>query len=284
MVWPELPWTGDNKKDKAVAETPYYGHYSFRDLAKRAGHLSNYGGSPNVMATALKIPRDVATEFQAKYFMAFPGIKEWHRWLISELKSHGTLTTPFLRRRRFFGRPEDHKTVNEAISYTPQSLIGDMLNSAMLAFWRKTKQGLPAELLIQVHDAIVIQFPERYEDEVISETIKCLETPLAGYEDFSIPSDAVSGWNWGKATKGFKPGVPYRKGDKVHFAHEDKLFSFTRSVGSDEVVRTSDATMLKRTHLNKNLDGCSGWKPGGDGRKRHPPLIWTPPTLKELLG
>ena len=282
MVWPELPWTGDNGADKKVAETPYYGHYSFRDLSKRAGHLSNYGGSPNVMATALKIPRDVAADFQEKYFAAFPGIREWHRWVISELKAHGTLTTPFLRRRRFFGRPDDHKTINEAISYTPQSMIGDMLNSAMLAFWRKTYEGLPAELLIQVHDAIVIQFPEQYEDQVIQETINCLQTPLAGYEDFSIPSDAVTGWNWGKATKAYRPGIAYKKGEKVHFLNESKLFTFTRSVGADELVSPS-SNALRKTNSNKNTDGCSSWKLGGDGRKRSPPLIWTTPSIKDIL-
>lgn len=38
MIWPELPWTGDPKKDKALAEQPYYKHHSRRFMCKKAGH------------------------------------------------------------------------------------------------------------------------------------------------------------------------------------------------------------------------------------------------------
>ena len=39
LVWPELGWTGDLRQDKALAERPYYRQFSYRDMAKRGGHL-----------------------------------------------------------------------------------------------------------------------------------------------------------------------------------------------------------------------------------------------------
>ena len=38
-VWPELAWTGDAKRDREVADALFYRNFSYRDFAKRAGHL-----------------------------------------------------------------------------------------------------------------------------------------------------------------------------------------------------------------------------------------------------
>lgn len=39
LIWPDLPWTGELKKDKEIAARPFYRDFSFRDMAKRGGHL-----------------------------------------------------------------------------------------------------------------------------------------------------------------------------------------------------------------------------------------------------
>lgn len=38
MVWPELPWTADKRKNREIAEAPFYRDYSYRYMAKRGGH------------------------------------------------------------------------------------------------------------------------------------------------------------------------------------------------------------------------------------------------------
>ena len=38
ICWPELGWTGDYIQDKAIAERPYYRHYSYRFMCKKLGH------------------------------------------------------------------------------------------------------------------------------------------------------------------------------------------------------------------------------------------------------
>lgn len=283
MVWPELPWTGDASSDKKVAETPYFGHYSFRDMSKRGGHLSNYNGSPGVMAIALKIPQHVAEEFQTKYFSQFPGIKEWHRWVATQLRTNGFLLTPFGRKRCFFARTEENKTLSEAISYAPQSCIADMLNDGMLRFWRKLRNGLPGQLLIQVHDAVVIQAPEESFDETVAECISCLEAPLEGADGFFIPSDAQSGWNWGKATSPYVPGKAYKKGEKFHFENHSKLFKTLCTVESGTIL-DAKSPAVAATLLWKNPGGMQAWKPNDKSRSRPPQTQFTAPTLSELLS
>lgn len=38
ICWPDLPWTGDLKRDKDIAEQPYYRHYTYRFMCKKLGH------------------------------------------------------------------------------------------------------------------------------------------------------------------------------------------------------------------------------------------------------
>lgn len=72
LVWTELPWTGDPDEDKEIAKRPYYRHFTYRDLAKRGAHGTSYGGTPNVMAKHLKVPKSVLEDFQERFFAQFP--------------------------------------------------------------------------------------------------------------------------------------------------------------------------------------------------------------------
>lgn len=45
-IWArELPWTGDILQDRRIADRPFYRDFSYRDMAKRGSHLSNFGNS-----------------------------------------------------------------------------------------------------------------------------------------------------------------------------------------------------------------------------------------------
>lgn len=223
LNWPELPWTDDPKANRKIADTPFYRELSYRDMAKKLGHGSNYGGSPGVMAMHTKVEKPIIELFQEKYFKSFPELKEYHKWVGSQLKDVGVIVNPFGRERRFFGRPDDHKVINEGIAFTPQSLVADMLNNGLLNVYRLySEKGMPIELLMQVHDAIVVQYDAEAEDECMMAALACLEAPLAG-TDFWIPSDCQVGWNWAKATKAWKPGV-YKKDSRVHIPEIGFLF------------------------------------------------------------
>lgn len=194
LVNPQLPWTGELKADKEIAERPFYRQHSFRHMAKVLGHGTNYVGTPPTMHKHTKIDQSIIKEFQNKYFEAFPGIRRWHHHVEQVIREVGVMTSLMGRRRHFFGRRNDPTTVREAVAFDPQGSVADILDTGMVKVWRS---GL-CDLLMQVHDAILVQYAEEKEDEVLPQILKLIEVPveLSGGRTLLIPSEAKVGWNW----------------------------------------------------------------------------------------
>ena len=214
LVWPKDDWTGDLAHDKEIAERPYYRHYSKRFMCKKIGHGTNYGGQPKTLAEQARVEIELIQEFQPKYFRAFPAHLRWHEWVRRELIQSGTLVTLTGRKRQFWGRRDEDDTVREAIAYDPQGSLADIVNLGMLNVWRKRD----CELLLQNHDAIVVQYPEEKEDRIIPKVLDSLRNPI-GLRDnrqFIMPFEAKVGWNWGEFDKKDNPdGLrTYHEGDK----------------------------------------------------------------------
>jgi DNA polymerase-1 len=194
MVWPDLDWTGDPAEDKAIAEAPFYRTFSYRDMAKRLGHGLNYRGKPATMARHIKVPKEVVEQFQNAYFLRFPAIQRWHYSVMERLQRNGTITTPYGRYRRFFGRSGEDATIRKAIAHEPQSLLSDILNTGL---WRIWWQLPSAQLLAQVHDAVLLQYPEEQEAEILPAAKDLLEvTTLVHGREMTIPAEPKAGWNW----------------------------------------------------------------------------------------
>lgn len=204
MAWDNLDWGDDPEGWRAIADQIAYRNLSYRDLAKKLGHGTNYYGTPRTMAKHTKVQTKIIEEFQRKYFQAFPAIgsfvhrdneANWHSRVKKELKEFGTLTTLFGRRRKFFGRYNDDATLREAIAYSPQSMTAEEINLGILRLWKAHR----VQMLLQVHDSILIQYPEELEDEIIPWALTQLRTELtlAGGRKFSVPTEAKVGWNYG---------------------------------------------------------------------------------------
>lgn len=199
LIWPGLPWTESPADNKQVAERSFYRHFSYRDMSKRGGHATNYYGKPYTVARHLKVPKALIENFQEAYLrQAFPEIPIWHQYCAQELQLRQELTTCFGRRRYFFGRPEDDTTLREAIAYEPQSTVGDVLNLGMDKLYRS---GLAIQLLAQIHDAILFQYPESMEDEILAQVPSIVETELCitgskATTRLTIPCDIKTGWNF----------------------------------------------------------------------------------------
>lgn len=214
LIWPDLPWTGDLKKDRAICDdhnNPFYRHFTYRDMSKKGQHGTNYYGTPRTMAMHLKVPVNMIESFQEIYFSPenFPGIADWHTWVAKEIQTKGSLATAFHRKRTFFGRLREDETLRKAIAYEPQSTVGDYLNTGLLRVWREytLTENLPTvQLLIQLHDAILVQYNEELEDVVIPRIRKLLTFPISvlGIDGVlrttQIKTDVVVGWNWAYAS------------------------------------------------------------------------------------
>lgn len=212
LAWTGLAWTGDLKRDRDIAEQPFYRQHSYRHMAKVLGHGTNYNGKPYTMSKHTKLDAKLIGEFQAKYFAAFPAHQRWHASVASRLLSEGNLTSLTGRRRWFFGRRNDDSTIREAIAYDPQGSVGDILNTGMLKVWRLGT----AQILLQIHDAILIQYPESEENTVLPKVLETIRVPIRLNFDRTliIPAEAAVGWNWSKETKENPDGLrKYTGGD-----------------------------------------------------------------------
>ncbi len=167
---------------------PYY------TRAKMGVHATNYGAGARTVAMSLGITTHEAERFQARWFSIHPGIKDWHHRVHSELEATHSIRNPFGYRRRYFDRTDN--VFKEALAWVPQSTVACVTNRAWDAI---DASGLPAEVLLQVHDSLVLQIPSR----ILSETLKALR-PLISiaipYQDpLTIPwSIKVSAKSWGE--------------------------------------------------------------------------------------
>lgn len=218
ICWPDLGWTGDLKRDKEIAEQPYYRHYTYRFMCKKLGHGSNYGGQPKTLSDQAKLPLNVVQAFQPKYFQAFPAHLRWQANVDQRLRNDGYLVSLTGRKRWFLGRRNDNSTLREAIAFDPQCSLADIVNKAMLGIWRR--DGERVQLYMHDHDALTFQFPQEAEDEIIPQIQEGLrvEVQLEHGRTLVIPYDCKVGWNkadWSEKNpdglKDYKPGDPRKR-------------------------------------------------------------------------
>ena len=196
---------------------------------------THYLGQPESNAKKLGISREAMTRFQSRYLKAFSGIKRMHGDVARVLHIKAIITTALGRRRLFFGRNYEADVLRQAVAFDPQSTIGDLLNLGMYFVWKYMRDLV--ELLMQLHDAILIQYDDDpgIEARVIAEASELMTIPIsvtdsrykgAETRTMIVPVEASVGWNWAKYHPETNP---------------DGLMTYD---GSDERTRT--ASLLKR--------------------------------------
>lgn len=212
MVWTdELPWTGDLKKDREIAEQKFHRHHSYRDTCKRIGHGRNFYGKPNNLAKETSVPEPLVRRFCDSYGAAFPAIPRWQAWTSSELQIHRRLVTIHGRHRDFFDRTNVDETLRKGLAFLAAAPTADNLNLGMWRIWRHMPE---VQLLAQVHDAVYFQFPiELDHNATIKKAQSLLRTELRAKNgrSFVVPTDVKLGYNWGNYTPAnAKTGEPER--------------------------------------------------------------------------
>lgn len=239
MCWPGLAWTGNLKEDQELAEQPYYRHYSRRFMCKKIGHGTNYDGKPPTIAAQTKIERSIIEQFQSMYFKAFPAHKRWHQYVRQNLLETGIMVSLIGRKRYFFGRRDSGETQREAIAYDPQGSLADIVNAGMLNVWRHND----CQLLMQNHDAIIVQYPEDKEDSIVPRIRSCLEQSieLLHGRTLTIPYGIKTGWNFGEFCCGDKNRPECKTCNKTI-----NIEGLKKYVGQDKRKRKQKVHLLDR--------------------------------------
>lgn len=189
-----LLWTDNAGENRAIANQHFHRTFTYRDAAKRLGHGTNYQGQADKMSRATHIPLTHIKSFQTNYLEEFPAFALWWRWVQESLRDTRQITTLLGRQRHFLGDWKDPETIRQAVAYEPQSITADTIDRGLLAIWRANR----VQLLLQVHDSVLFQFPEAQEAEIVPWAIAQIEqeVSLKGGRTFVIPGDAKVGYNW----------------------------------------------------------------------------------------
>lgn len=246
LTWTDKDWKGRGlealtnpefyKHNRALADLQFYRQDSFRQSSKKLGHATNFLGKAPQISKQTRIPADLITGFQHGYLGGFPEIAEWHKWLAMKLNRDGFITTLTGRKRWFFGRRWDAETVRKAAAYEPQDIESYINQTGMLQLWRAIRRGeYPGvEILVPVHDALLIQYDEEQEDELIPRIIETLKVPvpLMNGRTLLVPHEAAVGWNWQHAYN-----------DKKELVNPDGLVTYK---GTDPRHRSASVSVLDR--------------------------------------
>lgn len=153
---------------------------------------------PNSLLKMGNVTRQDGKWLLEQFHNAFPGVKRWHKSIVSQLSQSRTLTSPFGRRRVFFGWWGDDM-FRAAYANIPQGMAVDLINMAAIRIdQRIVDKGI---ILLQVHDELVIQAKDELTLEVASIFKEEVERPIMVNNDpLIIPLELSIGKNW-KETK-----------------------------------------------------------------------------------
>jgi DNA polymerase-1 len=175
-----------------TSESPEYKDY------KAVCHGSNYGLGLDKLCTMLNIPYDSAEKLQKYYFTLCPEIRKWQEKIVKNISTKGYITNCFGRRSWFLNK-NDPTLQNKAFAFIPQSTVLDVINRG----WYNIRNNLSLnrylqyienpnkdllhkinqlgdkiDVLLQVHDSLVVQYPIELGPFIRSDIKKEMEIPL----------------------------------------------------------------------------------------------------------
>jgi DNA polymerase I len=171
-----------------------------RRLAKVINYGIVYGMGPSRAARELGVPLAEAESYIAGYFARYGGVRRFVDETIAAARERGYVTT-VLGRRRYLPElgardPAVRQFAERAATNTPiQGSAADLIKLAMLEVSRRLRAaGLRAQMLLQVHDELVLEAPEAEVDRVAS----LVRAAMEGVWPLQVPLrvDVHSGANW----------------------------------------------------------------------------------------
>ncbi|MEK9733304.1 MAG: DNA polymerase I, partial [Paracoccaceae bacterium] len=163
-----------------------------------------YGISGFGLARNLRIPRAEAQGFIDRYFERFPGIREYMDNTVDFAKKHNRVETLF---GRVIHTPEINAkgptagfAKRAAINAPIQGAAADIIRRAMVRM-PDAIAGLPAKMLLQVHDELLFEVNEDAVDPLVSVVKSVMEGAAEPVLHLDVPLvvDAGKGAHWAEA-------------------------------------------------------------------------------------
>ncbi|MGB8364265.1 MAG: DNA polymerase I [Rhizomicrobium sp.] len=166
-----------------------------------------YGISGFGLANQLGIGRSEADDYIKKYFQRFPGIRDYMERTKAFAREHGYVETLFGRRIHI----REIKATNQglrggaeraAINAPIQGTAADIIRRAMIRLPDAlAKGGLAAQMLLQVHDELIFEAPEKEAQATCATARAVMEKASLPALEISVPLvvDARAADNWDEA-------------------------------------------------------------------------------------
>ena len=162
-----------------------------------------YGMGAFGLAQQLGIERGAAQQFIDKYFARYPGVAEYMQRTREIAREQGYVETVFGRRLwlpdiKAAGGPRRAGAERAAINAPMQGTAADLIKLAMIAVqgWLD-REHLATKLLLQVHDELVLEVPDRE----VARVQRDLPGLMTGVASLRVPLvvDVGAGANWDQA-------------------------------------------------------------------------------------
>ena len=171
-----------------------------RTVGKRANHMLNYGAGWKEFLSKTNVDADLTgvaiSAAEAKRSVdAWRDINEktvrWWDDCWRLVRSGQPLQTCWGRRRHFLSplvRPTD------VAAFLPQSTVADCLNEGLVRWHNRYDSDDKASLVLQIHDAILLDCVEEYVEWAAERVRECLTVPMTiNGHDIVIPVDVSVG-------------------------------------------------------------------------------------------
>jgi DNA polymerase-1 len=177
---------------------------AMRRRAKAVNFGLIYGMSPYGLSRSTDLTLAEAEDFVREYFQRFPGVKRYLEEIRHFAAAHGYVET-LIGRRRYFpelksaARPVSEATraraTREAINAPIQGTAADIIKLAMLRLPQALRDhGLRGRMLLQVHDELVLECPEKELKATAQIVQEIMRTAFA--LRVALKTDASAGPNW----------------------------------------------------------------------------------------
>lgn len=144
-----------------------------RRQAKAINFGIDYGMTDFGLAERLDIPVWQAKEFISQYFERYPNVRRFMDKTIEDCKTNGYVTTLLNRRREIPEINSSNHSLKEfgkraAMNAPIQGSAADLIKIAMLNVRnRLKKEGLKSEMILQIHDELILNVPVEEKDRLM---------------------------------------------------------------------------------------------------------------------
>jgi len=174
-----------------------------RRIAKGINFGILYGMGAPRLAAELGIALGDAQKFIDQYFERHPGVRQFIDRTVAEGRETGYVATMFRRRRPVPELRSQHRATAQAAARaainTPiQGTAADLVKMAMVRIERRLcREGLRGEMILQVHDELVLEVPE----EEVQHTADAVRAEMQSVASLRVPLLVDIGWgrSWAEA-------------------------------------------------------------------------------------